>query len=190
MDGPGKKERTHERIIESAARAIRRAGYEGASVADIMKDAGLTHGGFYAHFSSREALLVEALAHAGEVSLEKLAGDDDGDADLTALAEKYLSDAHVATPESGCLLAALGSETRRQSPELRKIATRQVKELAGLIEQRLPKKRGRTDADARDEALAALSTLVGALILARAVDRPELSRAIRAAAKKAVAPTR
>ncbi len=184
---PSKKERTHERILDSAARAIRRAGYDGASVAEIMKEAGLTHGGFYAHFPSRDALLVEAAEHAAARGLAKLtSADEGGGAGLAALAERYLSDQHVAASEDGCLLAALGSETGRQSPELRAIATRHVRRFAQLLNRLLPKKRGRTEAEADEEALAALSTLVGALILARAVDRPELSRAIRAAAQRAV----
>src|SRR6476620_1362718 len=66
---PGRKEVTHERIVESAARAIRRSGYNGTSVADIMKEAGLTHGGFYAHFASREAMLAEAADRAGAESV-------------------------------------------------------------------------------------------------------------------------
>jgi len=186
MDGPSKKERTHERILESAARAIRRAGYDGASVAEIMKEAGLTHGGFYAHFPSRGALLVEAVDHAADRALEKLTKNEKAEPDLAALVERYLSDQHVAASEDGCLLAALGSETRRQPAELRAVATRHVRKFVRAIEERLPKKRGRTEAEAHEEALAAISTLVGALILARVVDRPELSRAIRAAARKAV----
>lgn len=181
-----KKERTHERIVESAARAIRREGYAGVSVADIMKDAGLTHGGFYAHFTSRDALLFEALSHAGNETLANLERAEGEGADLDALVDAYLSERHVKGADSGCVLAALGSETRRQSPELRGLATRSVRGMSSLITKRLIASGRATEADAGEQALGVVATLVGALILARAVDRPEVSRAVRSAARRAV----
>lgn len=190
MAGMSKKERTHERIVESAARAIRKSGYDGVSVADIMKDAGLTHGGFYAHFPSRDALLAEAVEHAADSSrqrLERAALGEEGS--LERLAAVYLGDAHVDAAETGCTLAALGSETSRQSDELKGLATSQVKAFASIIERALAGDKA-IDAQTREEALVVLSTLVGALVLARAVHRPELSRAIRSAAKHAVAKKR
>jgi AcrR family transcriptional regulator len=171
-----KKAETHERIVENAARAIRRDGYDGVSVADIMKEAGLTHGGFYAHFASRDALVLEALEKASAESLASLTKDG---ADLEHVVERYLADAHVKHPEAGCALAALGSETRRQPAGVRALTTRQVRSLTTLIEGSLPK--GKDEDARRDEARVVLSALVGALVIARAVDSAETSAAVRRA---------
>lgn len=182
---PGKKEATHERIVAEAARALRREGYDGVRVAEIMNEAGLTHGGFYAHFASRDALLVEAAERATSSSLEALGamavarpGDEGGG--LAALAERYLSDAHTGRAESGCALAALASETPRQPREVRAVATRNVEAFVGLVERLLPG----CDDGRRDEARVVVAALVGALVLARAVDDPDLSRDLRGAVKR------
>src|SRR5437763_6398319 len=106
------KEASHERIVSVAARAIRRSGYEGTGVADIMKEAGLTHGGFYAHFASREAMLAEAADRAGAEGMKlamRVAADAPPDRALEAIARAYLSKAHVEAVERGCAVAALGS---------------------------------------------------------------------------------
>src|ERR1043165_5680283 len=107
------KEATHERIVDVAARAIRRSGYNGTGVADIMKEAGLTHGGFYAHFKSREAMLAEAADRAGAESvatLSSIAAAAPPRRALQALVKAYLDQEHVDGIESGCAVAALGSE--------------------------------------------------------------------------------
>jgi len=181
------KVETHERIVKTAARAIRERGYDGASVADVMKQAGLTHGGFYAHFGSREAMLEEALdcaAVEGWTRLTAVAERAEPGHGLEALVASYLSDRHVAHPESGCTLAALGSETARQAPALRKIATRQINGLAALLLAQMPG--GDTPAN-RDRAFAALSAMVGAIALSRVVDDPALSRALREAVLRSIA---
>src|SRR2546421_2920570 len=122
-----KKEETRERILRAAARAIRKHGYEGVGVADVMKDAGLTHGGFYAHFESRDALLAAAADQAGAESIDTLtraiAAAKPGQ-ELVALVDAYLSDRHVAAPEQGCVIAAAGSEVPRQGAEGRRTAKR------------------------------------------------------------------
>src|SRR5947208_12701671 len=104
-----RKEVTHERIVEAAARAIRRSGYAGTGVADIMKDAGLTHGGFYAHFASREAMLAEAADRAGAAGLAAVArvgaAAPQREA-LQAMLRTYLSKEHVEGVETGCAVAA------------------------------------------------------------------------------------
>jgi TetR/AcrR family transcriptional repressor of nem operon len=179
-----KKAETHERILRTAAAAIRRHGYDGVSVADIMKEAGLTHGGFYAHFDSREAMLAEALERAGAESLESLSRSAESlpsSERLESLVASYLSDRHLGSPESGCTLAALGSETRRQSAVVRRAATRRIKETVDLIERQLPEWGAR-----HEDALAVMSCLVGALTIARATDDPALSRAIRKAASRMI----
>ena len=179
-----RKEATHDRIVHAAARAIRRSGYSGTGVADIMKDAGLTHGGFYAHFDSREAMLAEAADRAGAESvatLERIAAAAPPEKGLQALIRAYLSKEHLEGPDSGCPMAALGSEMPRQAPEVRRAATRRIKEAIDLVARQLP---DWGKPSAHEQALATLSTMVGALVLARAVDDPKLCEAFRSAALK------
>ena len=181
---PSRKEATHERIVEAAARAIGRSGYSGTGVADIMKDAGLTHGGFYAHFDSREAMLAEAADRAGAESvatLERIASAAPPEKALQTLIRGYLSKEHLEGAESGCPMAALGSEMPRQAPEVRRAATRRIKEAIDLVARQLP---DWGKPNAHEQALATLSTMVGAMVLARAVDDPKLSDAFRSAALK------
>jgi TetR/AcrR family transcriptional regulator, transcriptional repressor for nem operon len=176
------KEATHDRIVDAAARAIRRSGYNGTGVADIMKDAGLTHGGFYAHFASREAMLAEAADRAGSeavVLMERVAATVPPQQALQAMMQAYLSEAHLKSIETGCATAALGSEMPRQAPEVRRAATRRIKEMIDLVARHLP---DWGQHGAHEHALVAVSTMVGALILARAVDDARLSDALRKAA--------
>lgn len=178
-----RKELTHTRIVETAARAIRRSGYDGTGVADIMKEAGLTHGGFYAHFASRDAMLAEAADRAGEETVaitKKILADYPEDQALHALMQTYLSNEHMANIESGCALAALGSEMPRQAPEVRRASTCRIKEMIALIKSKLSANQPNKD----ETALVMLSTMVGTLLLARAVDDPELGEAFRQAALK------
>src|SRR5438132_11868505 len=184
------KEATHDRIVEAAARASRRSGYNGTGVADIMKDAGLTHGGFYAHFQSREAMLAEAADRAGSESvavMERIAATSLPKRALQAMLEAYLSKAHVEGVETGCATAALGSEMARQAPEVRRAATRRIKEMIDLVARQSP---DWGQPGAHQRALATVATMVGALVLARAVDASRLSDALRKAALKHLAPPR
>jgi TetR/AcrR family transcriptional regulator, transcriptional repressor for nem operon len=184
-----KKEETRERILRAAARAIRKHGYEGVGVADVMKEAGLTHGGFYAHFESRDALLAAATDQAGAESIETLSravtAAKPGQ-ELIALVDTYLSDRHVAAPEQGCAIAAAGSEVPRQEPQVRRVASRRIKDLVGLIERQFAEW-GRSAA--HDKAMGIAATLVGALVLARAVDDAQLSNRIRKAARELIRAT-
>jgi len=178
------KEATHERIVDAAARAIRRSGYNGTGVADIMRDAGLTHGGFYAHFPSREAMLAEAADRAGRDSvamMERIAATSPSQRALHAMAQAYLSKSHVEGVETGCAKAALGSEMPRQAPEVRRAATRRIKEMIDLVARQSP---DWGQPGAHERALATVATMVGTLVLARAVDDPKLSDALRKAALK------
>jgi AcrR family transcriptional regulator len=186
---PSRKEATHDRIVETAARAIRRAGYVGAGVAKIMKEAGLTHGGFYAHFESREGMLVEAADRAGAdgmARLARVAAAAPPKKALEALLRAYLSKEHVEGVETGCAIAALGSEIPREAPKIRRAATRRIKEMIDLVARQSPDW-GRSGAHER--ALVTVATALGALVLARAVDDPELSNAVREAALKHLTPT-
>ena len=176
------KEASHERIVAVAARAIRKTGYDGTGVADIMKQAGLTHGAFYAHFASRGAMLAEAADRAGAESAAA-AADVVAQAPpaqaLAAMLSAYLSRAHVAHPELGCPAAALGSEMPRQAPEVRRAATRRIKEMVDLVARQSP---DWGQPGAHQQALVTVATMVGAVVLARAVDEPGLSDAFCQAA--------
>jgi len=178
------KEASHERIVSAAARAIRRSGYDGTGVADIMKEAGLTHGAFYAHFASREAMLAEAADRAGAESVAAVANavaKVPPEKALAAMLGAYLSREHVENAELGCPVAALGSEMPRQAPEVRRAATLRIKEMIDLVARQSPDW-GRPGAHER--ALATVATMVGAVLLARAVDEPALSDGLRQAALK------
>jgi len=181
---PTRKEITHERIVDAAARAIRRSGYHGTGVADIMKEAGLTHGGFYAHFDSREAMLAEAADRAGAEAVAasaSIAAAVPAEKALQALLEAYLSKEHVENAERGCPVVALGSEMPRQATEVRHASTLRIKEMIDLVARQSPNW-GRPGA--HEQALVTVATMVGALMLARAVDDPKLSEALRKAALK------
>jgi AcrR family transcriptional regulator len=176
------KDATHERIVSVAARAIRRSGYDGTGVADIMKEAGLTHGAFYAHFASREAMLAEAAGRAcaeSAAAAAEVVANTPPEKTLESMLGVYLSREHLEGVDIGCPLAALGSETSRQVPEVRRVATRHVKEMIDLVARQLP---DWGQPGAHERALVTISTMVGALLLARAVDDPALSDGLREAA--------
>jgi len=186
---PSRKEVTHERIVGAAARAIRRSGYDGTGVADIMKKVGLTHGGFYAHFASREAMLAEAADRAGAESVATLtrvataARPQDA---LRSMIRAYLAKEHVEDAETGCPVAALGSETPRQAARVRRATTRRIKEMIDVVARHSPDQGER---GVYEHALVTVATMVGALVLARAVDDPKLSEALRVASVKHLDPS-
>ena len=183
------KEASHERIVQAAARAIRRSGYDGTGVADIMKEAGLTHGAFYAHFESREAMLAEAADRAGAESnafAAQVIASVPPEQALQALMHTYLSKEHQAAIETGCPISALGSEMPRQSPEVRRAATLRIKEMIDLIARQSP---DWGQPEAHQRALVSVATMVGTLILARAVDDPALSDALCSATLQRLAPS-
>lgn len=182
------KEETHDRIVSVAARAIRRSGYDGTGVADIMKEAGLTHGAFYAHFDSREAMLAEAAGRAcaeSAATAARLTADAAPGRALASFLGAYLSKEHVEAVEHGCPLAALGSETARQGPVVRRIATRHIKETIDQVARQSP---DWGQPGAHERAMVTVATMVGALLLARAVDEPALSDGLREAALAHLAP--
>ena len=183
-----RKEATHERIVEVASRAIRRSGYGGIGVADIMKEAGLTHGGFYAHFDSRDALLAEAGDRAGAQAVagaaQLTAAAPPGQA-LQALMHAYLSPQHIESIETGCPVSALGCEMPRQAPEVRRAATIHIREMVDLFARQLP---NWGQPQAHEQAMAILCALVGTTMIARAVDDPKFSAALCAATTKQFLP--
>jgi TetR/AcrR family transcriptional repressor of nem operon len=163
---PTRKELSHARIVDVASKAIRRAGYRGVGVADIMKEAGLTHGGFYAHFDSRVGLLVEAMARAGQENIASLSKAIErrlamGDTRYQALVETYLHEAHLERTENGCVIAALSSEMTRQEDAIRDEARRRVHAMVEFVQTALP------DGSDESEASVVTAMMVGALQLAR-----------------------
>lgn len=171
-----KKKLSHDRIVEVTSQAIRRSGYDGTGIADIMKQAGLTHGGFYAHFASREALLAEAADRAGADAVAmtaSIAASAPAGKAIPAMMRAYLSDEHVKNIEFGCPIAALGSEMPRQCAEVRHAATRHIKEMVDLVARQSP---DWGQPEAHEDALFSVAAMVGTLLLARAVDDPKLSK--------------
>ena len=179
-----RKEETHERIVDVAARAIRRHGYAGVGVADVMKEAGLTHGGFYAHFDSRNALLVEALERAGRESAETLTRALErrrakGVSPFRALVETYLAQEHLVSLETGCPVAALASDMPRQSGVLQEASSAGVRRLVTRVQSTLPHA-------SRATASVVAGTHVGTLQLARAMGPNTEGRAMLSTARKAL----
>jgi AcrR family transcriptional regulator len=179
-----RRQASHERILEAAARAIRRGGYAGASVAEVMKEAGLTHGGFYAHFASRDAMVAEAIDHAGAQNTDAIGRrmttlQRRGASPFRSLVEAYLSEQHMQSPDGGCVVAALGSEMPRQPEIVREASCRRVKNLVERVRSVLP------EGVAATEAAVIASTMVGALQMARALDAKE-GRALLEANRKAL----
>jgi TetR/AcrR family transcriptional repressor of nem operon len=176
---------TRERILEQASRLFREHGLDGIGVADLMKGAGLTHGGFYAHFDSKEDLMAQACERALLRSAERWTrmADAEGHRALDAIAKSYLSARHRDTPGSGCALATLGSDVPRHGAKVRAAATAGLRALIDALARLMP---GRTKAAKRKQALVTYSTMLGALVLARAVDDPALSDEILAAVAEAV----
>jgi TetR/AcrR family transcriptional repressor of nem operon len=179
------KAASHDRILDIAAARIRRDGIDSLAVAELMKEAGLTHGGFYRHFGSREQLVAEAAQLALRQGSEPTmaAGRLGGPRGYTALVDGYLSERHRDHPESGCGVAGVAVDVARAGGAPRASYTRQVQVclavLAGLIDN--------PDREAGErEAVLTLSALVGAISMSRAVDDPDLSQQILAHAAAAL----
>jgi TetR/AcrR family transcriptional regulator, transcriptional repressor for nem operon len=177
---PDHKEKTRARILESAATAFRREGYHATGVDKVMEEAGLTAGGFYAHFSSKDAMLAEALEHYAATGSGKLDVSDEHAGDherAAAIVDRYLTASHRGHPESGCPLPSLAAEVSRAGTKPRQAFERLVRGLIDKIEAALPADR------ADDRAIAIAALCVGGMTLARAVHDPEFSDRILAACR-------
>jgi len=166
---------THTRIVKKASVRLREKGAHGIGVADLMKDAGLTHGGFYAHFDSREALVIEAFAYAMDRSTERwrrLAETIPPDKRMAAIVETYLTPLHRDDPGHGCAVTALGAEIARESPKTRKAFAAKLEQMVDMLAEQIPDVPRKAS---RKQALATLSTMVGALVLSRIAGSGELS---------------
>jgi len=180
------KQETHARIVKKASVRLREKGAHGIGVADLMKEAGLTHGGFYAHFDSREALVMEAFAYAMDRSTERwrrLAEQTPPDKRLATIVENYLTPLHRDDPGHGCAVPTLGAEIARESPKTRKAFAAKLEQMIDMMADQVlevPRK------GARKQAVAALATMMGTLVLSRIAGSGELSDEILAAGREAV----
>lgn len=169
---------TREAIVAAAADLIRRTGISEASLADVMQAAGLTHGGFYRHFRNKEHLVADALAAAGNQVLAAI-GRNMAKGGLNAAVNRYLSTSHRDSPTPNCPFAAVGSEMARCGKETKAAATEVLEKLFVTLAGDEP------DRDrARGDAIVALSTMIGAMTLARVVSDSALSAEILACARK------
>ena len=177
---------THARIVKKASVRLREKGAHGIGVADLMKDAGLTHGGFYAHFDSREALVIEAFADAMDRSTErwrKLAEQTPPDKRLATIVASYLTPLHRDDPGHGCAVPALGAEIARESPKTRKAFAAKLEQMIDMLAEQMPELPPKA---ARKQAMAAVATMVGTLVLARIGGNGDFSEEILAAGRAAV----
>jgi TetR/AcrR family transcriptional repressor of nem operon len=177
---------THARIVKKASVRLREKGAHGIGVADLMKEAGLTHGGFYAHFDSREALVIEAFAHAMDRSREhwrKLTEQASPEKRLGAIVDSYLTPAHRDDPGRGCAVPALGAEIARESPKTRKAFAAKLEQMIDMLAAQI------TDLSpnaARKQAMASIATMMGTVVLARIAGNGEFSDEILKAGRDAV----
>ncbi len=184
---------THRRIVEVAAGMFRANGIHATGLADIMAAAGLSHGGFYRHFESKDQLVAEA-CEAGTsgilAALEAAAGERVGADGLRAIVDAYLSPAHRDAAARGCPLAGMGSELARCDPGTRAAASRSADELIALLAGRIGGMGEGDDAQreaSRARAAFALSTMIGALTLARITTDPQASATLLADVRQQLA---
>ena len=174
---------THARIVKRASVRLREKGAHGVGVADLMKDAGLTHGGFYAHFDSREALVIEAFAYAMDRSTERwrmLAEQTPPEKRLAAIVESYLTKVHRDDPGHGCAVPALGAEIARESPKTRKAFAAKLEQMIETLAEQVPDIPRKA---ARKQAMATVATMMGTLVLSRIAGNGEFSDEILAAGR-------
>jgi TetR/AcrR family transcriptional repressor of nem operon len=180
------KQETHARIVKKASVRLREKGAHGIGVADLMKEAGLTHGGFYAHFDSREALVIEAFNYAMDRGTErwrKVAAETPPDKRLTTIIESYLTPVHRDDPGNGCAVPALGAEIARESPKTRRAFAAKLEQMIDMMADQIldvPRKA------ARKQAMATLATMMGTMVLSRVAGTGEFSSEILSAGREAV----
>lgn len=176
-------------ILTAATRLFREHGIHATGVDTITKEAGLTHGGLYSQFGSKEAIAVEAIRFAVTRSKhlwQRVAERKPGTKAFRSIVEGYLSRAHRDEPGQGCIIAALGADIARQPHSVREAFTKELQDTFELLAQLMP---GDDLSHRSDDAIAALSSMVGALILARAVnDEPLSERILKATAKRVTQP--
>ncbi len=177
---------THARIVKKASVRLREKGAHGVGVADLMKDAGLTHGGFYAHFDSREALVIEAFAYAMDRSTErwrKIAEQTPPDKRVTTIVESYLTPEHRDDPGRGCAIPTLAAEIARESPKTRKAFAAKLEQMIDALAAQIPDVPRKA---ARKQAMATIATMMGTMVLARVAGNGDFSDEILGAGRDAV----
>jgi TetR/AcrR family transcriptional repressor of nem operon len=177
---------THGRIVKKASVRLREKGAHGVGVADLMKEAGLTHGGFYAHFDSREALVIEAFVYAmdrGRERWRKLVEATPPEKRLATIVDSYLSRLHRDDPGSGCAVPTLGAEIARESPKTRKAFAAKLEQMIDMLAAQIPEVPRKA---ARKQAMAAIATMMGTLVLARVAGNGDFSDEILGAGRDAV----
>jgi len=180
------KAATHAKIVQNASAQLREKGARGVGVAELMKDVGLTHGGFYAHFGSRDDLVNEAIAAALDQNTEtwrQLVAGEPLDGRAAALVEGYLTSRHRDNAAKGCALASLAVDVSRESAKTRRIFLNKLEGMVKLLaadDGRLPTARE------RQKAFGTVATLIGALVLARVAGSSALSDQILEAGRAAV----
>ncbi|MDH2384767.1 TetR/AcrR family transcriptional regulator [Bradyrhizobium sp. CER78] len=180
------KQETHARIVKKAATRLREKGAHGIGVADLMKDAGLTHGGFYAHFDSREALVIEAFNYAMDRANErwrKVTAEVPPEKRLATIVDGYLSATHRDDPGQGCAVPALGAEIARESPKTRKAFALKLDQMIDMITDQIQDVPRKT---ARKQAMATLATMMGSIVMSRIAGNGEMSDEILSAGREAV----
>jgi len=172
------------RVLDVAGRLFREKGFDGIGVSDLMKEAGLTHGGFYANFASKEDLAAQAsaLALRGGVAILERVANGAPDAPFAAVVEFYLTERHRARPGVGCPLAALSSDVARAGPALKSIFTVGLDEHVALLERIMP---DHITVGRNEKATVAMTLMAGALAVSRSVD-DETARSVLENAKTTV----
>ena len=178
------KAETHEKIVEAAARSFREHGSEGQGLALLMKDVGLTHGGFYRHFKSKEDLYVDAVTRGfqqtGDRLLAAAAKAPKGE-QLRAIIESYLSMQHLEDPGSGCVLATLAADIARQRPGVR---ARVNSAMRSYRERLLPFLPGKNTSEKTRQFIVLFPAMAGILMTARAISDPAARKEILATARR------
>ena len=182
------KQETHERIVKKASVRLREKGAHGVGVADLMKEAGLTHGGFYAHFDSREALVIEAFGYAMDRATEhwrNMTADIPPEKRLSTIVDTYVSATHRDDPGRGCAVPSLGAEIARESAKTRKAFAAKLDQMIDLMADQIPDVPRKT---ARRQAIGTMATMMGALLMSRVAGSGELSDEILASGRDAAKP--
>lgn len=182
------KQETHERIVKKASVRLREKGAHGVGVADLMKEAGLTHGGFYAHFDSREALVIEAFGYAMDRALEhwrNMTAEIPPEKRLSMIIDTYVSATHRDDPGRGCAVPSLGAEIARESAKTRKAFAAKLEQMIELMADQIPDVPRKA---ARRQAIGTMATMMGALLMSRVAGSGDLSDEILASGREAAKP--
>jgi len=177
---------THARIVKKASVRLRENGAHGVGVADLMKEAGLTHGGFYAHFDSREALVIEAFSDAMDRSIERwnrLGEQTPADKRLKTIVNSYLTPVHRDNPGHGCAIPTLGAEIARESPKTRKAFAAKLEQMVDALAAQIPDISNKA---ARKQAISVIATMMGTMVLSRVAGHGEFSEHILEAGRDAL----